>query len=83
MTAELQISRNLQSIAGLLDEALQEAVGERVGFVLIVAPFTWQQQKRAHASAVTNINREDAAALIQKCAEAQAGAFDVPLHQRN
>lgn len=70
----IQLSQKLQAIAQGLDEVIEEAAGERVGFTLIV--FTEQR-----ASYISTVKREDSVREIKNLLQVWGeGMPDIPAH---
>jgi hypothetical protein len=72
--ATLKLSRDMQSIAGALDQVIADVAGERIGFTLIV--FT-----EGRASYISTISREESVREIRKLLDLwDQGMPDVPAH---
>lgn len=73
-TASMRLSVALQSIAGQLEDALNDAAGERIPFVLVL-------QADGVAQYISNAARKDGAELIESLlARWKAGRADIPAH---
>lgn len=71
----IQLSKKLQAIAQGLDEVIEEAAGERVGFTLIV--FT-----EGRASYISTVKRDESVREIKHLLECWgAGLPDIPAHE--
>lgn len=73
-TASMRLSVNLQAIAGQLEDALNDAAGERIPFVLVL-------QADGVAQYIGNVKRADGVELIESLlARWKAGRADIPAH---
>ncbi len=80
MSAETRVSHALRGIARDLDHQLRDIAGEKMGFVLIVAPLN----RLGGCSHVRNVTHAGALAMVAQCAEEFAVGserVDVPLHK--
>ena len=74
MSASLRFSVQAQPLAAALAEALQEAAGVPVAFVLVV-------QVDEVAQYIANVDRKDGVALLESLlARWKAGRADIPAH---
>ena len=73
-TASMRLSVSLQGIASQIEDALTDAAGERVGWVLMVNADDVTQY-------VSNCGRQDGVGLIESLlARWKAGRADIPAH---
>ena len=73
-TASMRLSVSMQGIASQIDDALADAAGERVHWVLVVNADDVSQY-------VSNADRENGAKLIESLLERwKAGRADIPAH---
>lgn len=71
----IQLSKKLQAIAQGLDEVIEEAAGERVGFTLIV--FT-----EGRASYISTVKRDESVREIKNLLQLWGeGMPDIPAHE--
>lgn len=73
-TVSMRLSVSLQGIASQIDDALTDAAGERVAWVLIVSADDVSQY-------VSNADRKSGTALLESLlARWKAGRADIPAH---
>lgn len=73
--ATIALSQNLQSVAKAVDEFIEVAAGERIGFTLIV--FT-----EGRASYISTVDRSDSVREIKHLLEIwEQGMPDIPAHE--
>lgn len=81
MSAAIKLSIELQRISALLHEALNDAAGEDVGFVLLVSTNNGEQTEVNYSS---NLARQDSMLLLGKMLTThELGMSDVPLHMKH
>lgn len=78
MSAEIKLSRALQTIAAQLDEMLLKEAGERFAFVLVVTP----SGRHGGSSYCSNVERDDGLLLLTSVTDhLKSGMPDIPLHE--
>lgn len=72
------LSRNLQAIAGGLEDILKELYGEKVGFILVLSPLN---RKTPEVQYIANVDRADATNILRTLKERwDTTVPDVPAH---
>lgn len=78
MSADERVSKALQGLAHELNEGLKEIAGEKMAFVLLVAPF----DRDGRVSYIANIERMDALELLEGTSKHwRNGLPDIPAHE--
>lgn len=80
MSADTKTSLLLQAIAGGVEDALAEAIGERPGIVLMVFPMG----RPGVANYISNCDRSDMQTAIRELLKRwDEGMPDIPAHHKN
>lgn len=75
-----KLSRNLQAIAGGLEDILKELYGEKIGFILVLSPLN---RRTPEVQYIANVDRADATKILRTLIERWDTALpDIPAHSK-